>query len=287
MLYKKDYFRLSQAEYDRIEMAEQFLRSKNDLLSGGQTISDFSKYHELLPYSGYHVRSLFPNNYIFSNYEMHPSSLHKKLRDFEQLVQNPQSNERTLLNFIKRTESYFILESLFLYYDFGHHCSFLFREFELPPNYKVDFLLVGKSSNGYEFVFIEFEHPNEQIVLRDGSLGKAFRNGINQVEEWDCWIDSNFFSLRNVFRKFQNLDKELPKEFYELDKSRIHYLVLAGRRHHFKDKTYRLKRKGINNIKIKHYDNIMDAIDFYLDSNLKIKHHRFGHPDYNPELENK
>jgi hypothetical protein len=287
MLYKKDYFKLSQEEYRQIEMAEQYLGSKKGELYGRQTLSDLSKFHEHLPHSGYYARSLFPNNYITLNYQMHPTSLHSKIGEFTGLLQNPQSNERMLLDYIKRNESYFILESLFYYYDFGHHGSFLFREFELPPNYKVDFLLVGKSSNGYEFVFIEFEHPNEQIVLKDGSLGKAFRNGIKQVEDWDCWIDSNFFSLRNVFKKFQNKDKELPKEFYELDKSRIHYLVLAGRRHHFKDKTYRLKRKGINNIIIKHYDNLLDAIDFYLDAKLKIKHHRFGYPDYIPELEDK
>ena len=37
-------------------------------------------------------------------------------------------------------------------------------------------------------------------------------------------------------------------------------MVLAGRRYHFKEKTYRLKRKGINNISIKHYDNLLDGI---------------------------
>lgn len=44
-------------------------------------------------------------------------------------------------------------------YNFGHHDAYIIPEFMLGNSYKVDYLLIGKSSRGYEFVFIELEKP--------------------------------------------------------------------------------------------------------------------------------
>ncbi|TYA78542.1 Shedu anti-phage system protein SduA domain-containing protein [Seonamhaeicola marinus] len=269
MLYKRNYLELSPKEKSELETAENYLlnaKSKNEI--GISPLALF-KYHELLPTASYFYKSLFPNNYIHFNYKMQNNDIIKDFGDFKSIVKNKNSNERDVLNFIKKSESYFILESLFFRYEFGHHDAYLFREFALPPNHLVDFLLVGKSSGGYQFIFIEFESPNKDVTLKDGSLGIGFRKGIKQIEDWDLWIDSNFFSLKQVFKKYKNPNKELPSEFYELDKTRIHYLVIAGQRTDFNENTYRLKRKGINNIKIKHYDNLIDEVNFYLETNLK------------------
>lgn len=270
MLYKRNYLELNSAEKTELDKAEKFIyehQQDNDLAISFEALS---KYHKTLPKASYHFKSLFPNNYILLNYKMHKGNIKRLFEDFKSLVKNVNTNERELLNFIRDKESYFILESLFFRYDFGHHDAYLFREFELPPNFKVDFLLVGKNSGGYEFLFIEFESPNKEITLKDGSLGNGFRKGIRQIEDWDSWLDSNFSSLKNVFKKYQNTKKDLPSEFYELDKTRIHYLVIAGKREHFNGKTYKTKRKGINNIRIKHYDNLIDETEFYIDTKLKI-----------------
>lgn len=269
MLYKRNYLKLTSKESSELELAEKFLlksKLKND---DGISPDALIKYHELLPTASYHYKSLFPNNFIHFNYKMHNKDIVKLYEDFKNLIKTPLTNERHLLNFIKDTESYFILESLFFRYDFGHHDAYLFREFHLFPDYIVDFLLVGKSSGGYEFIFIEFESPNKEITLKDGSLGNGFRKGVKQIEDWDSWLDSNFSSLKNLFKRYQNPSKELPSEFYELDKTRIHYLVIAGQRKHFSEKTYKVKRKGINDVRIKHYDNILDEIEFYIETKLK------------------
>lgn len=268
MLYRRNYFKLSQKEKLELETAEKFLanaKSKNDI---GISPLELFKYHELLPTASYFYKSLFPNNYIHFNYEMQNNDVNGDFKNFKNIIKDKASNERDILNFIKNSEAYFILESLFFRYEFGHHDAYLFREFQLPPNYLVDFLLVGKSSGGYQFIFIEFESPNKEITLKDGSLGSGFRKGIKQIEDWDLWLESNFFSLKQVFKQFKNPAKDLPSEFYELDKTRIHYLVIAGRRKDFNENTYRVKRKGINNIKIKHYDNVIDEVDFYIETNL-------------------
>lgn len=216
-----------------------------------------------MPKAGYHYQSLFPNNYLMFNHDKHSDCI-SIMDEFIKIIHNNKSNERDILNFIKDYEAYFILESLFYYYDFGHHDSYLFREFPLPPQYRCDFLLVGKNSGGYEFVFIEFEHPNLDTVLKDGNLGEAFRKGLKQVEDWDIWIDSSFSNLKKVFDIYRNKSLNLPSEFYELDKSRIHFLVIAGKRSQFNEKTYRLKRKSRKDIRIIHYDNLIDVCNTHL-----------------------
>ena len=221
MLYKRNYLELTNFEKKRIENAKIYytkIKAKNGLALNAKQLE---KYHRLLPYVSYQHNSLFPNNYILFNYKKHLQNLEYLYNDFEKLIKNTDSNERDILNFISENECYFILESLFFRYDFGHHSAYLFREFELPPNYIVDFLLVGKSSGGYEFVFIEFESPNKEITLKDGSLGSGFRKGLQQIDDWDSWLDSNYLTLKNNFKKFKNPNKDLPSEFYELDKSRM------------------------------------------------------------------
>jgi hypothetical protein len=65
--------------------------------------------------------------------------LYKK---FVKLIKVSNTNEREILNFIKDTESYFILDSLFDFYNFGHHDAYLFREIPLSNKYVCDFLLI-------------------------------------------------------------------------------------------------------------------------------------------------
>ena len=105
------------------------------------------------------------------------------------------------------------------------------------------------------------ESPNDRITIANGELGTAFRKGLNQIEEWDAWLDANFSSLREMFDKCRNQSESLPSEFITLDKSRVHYVVVAGRRSDFLDKTYRTRRKKLrdNSELLLHYDNVVDA----------------------------
>ncbi len=63
-----------------------------------------------------------------------------------------------------------------------------------------------------------------------------------------------------LFPEFQ-IGKSLPDEFTTMDKSRLHFAVVAGRRNDFKEKTYRIRRKKWNDEKvlILHYDNLIDS----------------------------
>jgi len=171
-------------------------------------------------------------------------------------------NERKILDFINNDRAYFIIASLLKnYYSFGHHNAYLFPEFALGNSHKVDYLLVGKSSGGWSFVFVEMESPNKSITLANGDLGSSFRKGLSQIADWDKWLDGHFSSLTETFGKCKRSNEPLPDEFVALDKSRIHFLVVAGRRSDFHDSTYRTRRRKFrdNAELILHYDNVVDA----------------------------
>lgn len=260
MLYKKDFTKLTEKEQEELKIAELYY---DKVKIDGLSVNQLYKYHELLPNASYHYKSLFPNHYL-NRSTLESEYLINLGNQFKQLLDtNP--NERKILNFINQDYNFNIISSLFhTGFEFGHHKAFLFKEFELTSTFRTDYLLIGKSSGGYHFIFVEIESPTGQITLKNGEFGSTFRKGIKQVEDWDTWIEGNFNTLKLIFNKFKSPIRNLPNEFITLDKSRINYVVIAGRRSDFKDKTYELKRKYLkrNNIKILHYDNLIDSFNF-------------------------
>lgn len=122
---------------------------------------------------------------------------------------------------------------------------------------RVDYLIVGENNGGYEFIFVELEAPYGNITLKNGELGETFRKGISQLNDWDSWLEANFHMLKETFNKSIAKGKSLPTEFLELDKSRIHYVVVAGRYTDFNERTFRIKRRKKNQrILILNYDDL-------------------------------
>jgi hypothetical protein len=129
-------------------------------------------------------------------------------------------------------------------------------------------LLVGKNSDGWNFVLVELEAPLGQITLKEGELGTVFRKGIEQVKDWDVWLQAHFPSLKESFDKDRKVNESLPDEFFTLDKSRINFVVVAGSRSDFSEKTYRERRNmKSNSILILHYDNLIDTSKNIIDQN--------------------
>lgn len=221
-------------------------------------ISEYKNY----PKAARHFDSLFPNNFVDSiDLKSSKEIFEESLCKFELLLNDVQITERKILNFIKENNAWFIVASILKKnYHFGHHSVYLFPEFPLPPNYQADYLIVGKNSSGYHFVFVEFENPYKDITIKDGSFGTTIRKGIRQIDDWEYWIEHNYSNLKLVFDKQLNPNKHLPSEFLNFDKSRIHYVVVAGRRNDFSDKTYRLQRNHLDQRKlfVIHYDNLVD-----------------------------
>jgi hypothetical protein len=255
-LYKRDYTKLT-AE----ELAEwNSIREDEIVQASGELVVRRSRFHDY-PKAARHYDSLFPNNYLDPLELKDKERLLQKVNYFRDTLNSEGVSERKILNFVNDHQAYFIIASILKeYYYFGHHDVFLFPEFQLGNSYQVDYLLVGKSSEGWSFVFVELEAPLGQITLKEGELGNVFRKGIEQVKNWDVWLEAYYASLRETFDKFRRDDESLPEEFFILDKSRINYVVVAGRRGDFSRKTYRERRNmKKSSVFILHYDNLLDT----------------------------
>jgi hypothetical protein len=268
MLYSRDFTKLTEEELALWEKAElAFAESKrgSDIPS-----TAYVEYFDSLPIAAQHARTLFPNNYLSTEKLKNNIEFIKSKDDFKLLLDSG-AGERQILNFIRDREAAFIAGSIFKNYNFGHHIAFAFREFELPPYYKVDFLLAGKNSMGYEFIFVEFESPIGSIINADGEFGEVIRKGLKQVDDWEIWIEANYPVMKLVYDKMLmnraelpdsvfKFDAQLPNEFFELDKTRIHFAVVAGRRKDLSSKAYRKKRKLFKDkgVLLLHYDNLID-----------------------------
>lgn len=267
MLYDRDYRILTVEEKKKWEKIESIFNKAKLKNNNIITVKAAKQYYQDIPIAALHYKQLFPNNYLNTDELENKEDLKRIVEEFRLLL-DASANERIILNFIRNKKSYFIIASILqgFHYNFGHHNAFAFKEFELPPNHLVDYLLVGKNSGGYEFIFIELENAVGQITNSDGEFGVTIRKGIKQTSDWDNWLESNYSSLRLVYDKYIGSMEQLPREFYELDKSRLHYVVIAGRRKDFTKKTYQLKRKLLknNNTLLLHYDNLFDSVDLLL-----------------------
>lgn len=264
MSKKRDYRFLSneeKEEFDAIKNEE--IVSKDSSLTLRTSL--FHKY----PKAARHHIQLFPNQYLDIMELRNTELLVNRAEEFKAVLNSSEVTERQILNQINENADFFIIGSILKkYYNFGHHEAHVFREFPLGTSFKVDYLILGKNSDGWHFIFVELEAPTGSITISDGELGNVFRKGNAQIEDWDEWLENNFSSLQEYFRKNSKEGSLLPDEFLRLDKSRINYVVVAGRRDDFVEKTYRIQRKAFKNqqINLIHYDNVLDAVEMLYSS---------------------
>ena len=256
-IFDRDYRILTEDEKEEYKI----IKEKEIINSSSGKKSRFRKilFHEY-PKAARHYMHLFPNNYLDIVELKDVDILNKKSKDFEQLLEN-QCKEQEILKFLKDNKAYFIVASILKRnYNFGHHAAYIFPEFQLGTEYRADYLLIGRSSGGYEFVFVELESPNGSITTKDGELGYVFRKGIKQIKDWSRWLERNYSTLRELYKKDLKEGDELPTEFIEYDSSRIHFVVIAGRRDDFNNLTYIIKREMFKNenLLLLHYDNLVD-----------------------------
>ena len=262
-IYERDYRLLTDDEKEQWNA----LKAKEIIRSGEIEIRQ--SYYSEYPLAVRHYLSLFPNNHldIFPIWNGAESSL--TIEKFKKLISEESNGEREILNFIRKEKAYPMIASILDHYNFGHHDTFIFPEFPLGNSFRVDYLIIGRASCGFQFIFIELEAVNNRITLSNGDFGESIRKGLSQIADWDYWLDENFQSLSEIFNRLKKDDTPLPNEFYKLDKSRIHYSIIAGRRDHYNEKTYRLRRKEKDQKKITifHYDNVIDLSEKLINKN--------------------
>ena len=253
-LYQRDYSKgpteSEIKEYELIREAE-----KEGMIIGRKNL--YYKYPEAIR----HYKSLFPNNHIeLIDWKM-SGKMNELTEEFTHIVHDQNSGERDILNFINHKPAQYIIGSLLTYKNFGHHETYIFPEFSIGNGiYYADYLIVGKSSGGYEFVFVELEAPNKSTTIRSGYEGQATRSGLNQISDWKCQIEADFISITKEFEKNCIDVEKLPIEFRQYDSTRMHYMVITGLRDDYNDVTYRIRRAKVKEqgIEMYHYDNLID-----------------------------
>jgi len=258
-LYSRDYTILTEEESEAWE-AIQAQEAVDHLGRHGIRKPLFRKY----PKAARHFSSLFPNNYLDVIELQHKEVLAPIAADFRKLIESSGTIERDILAFIKTRHAHFVVGGLLkAYYPFGHHDAFLFPEFQLGNSLTADYLLVGLSSDGWHLLLVEFEGLYGKITLKDGALGEVFRKGLSQTSAWNSWLQAHYPALEETFNKHLKAGEVIPAELRILDMSRIHYVVVAGRRSDFGELTYRIRRKKQKESAelLLHYDNLADGAE--------------------------
>jgi Domain of unknown function (DUF4263) len=266
-IFGRDYNTITiaeQAEWGRVKYEELIDKSRPD----GIRLNKYSEY----PKAVRHYLSLFPNN-LLDSFELSEdrNELAKVIIEFQGLLNSSAVfGEREILSFIKQKKAYFLIGAILQKgFPFGHHACFIFPEFQLGAEYKVDYLLVGANSQGYHFVFVELEDCKGSVTINDGDFGLIIRKGLSQITRWRVWLNENFQSLRSIFEKSIGPEYPvLPKEFTVPDQTRLHFVVVAGKRSDYTEYSQRLQReeKGKSNT-VLHYENLVENAFALLERN--------------------
>lgn len=253
-LYTRDFKKGPTVE-EQNEFDEIIKREKEGKTGKFVRINLYNHYPEAIR----HYKSLFPNNHI--DLIDCKDKIDLLTDSFSVLVHDEKTTERDILNFINHKPAHFIIGSLLINERFGRHGTYIFPEFSIGNGkYYADYLVVGKNSGGYEFMFVELEAPNGSTTIKNGYAGKATRAGLNQIDDWKIEIEGNYSAIADEFKKLAKDNVELPREFIELDTTRMHYVEVVGLRKDYEAFTYtkRRRREMEQNIISYHYDNLID-----------------------------
>lgn len=148
-----------------------------------------------------------PSNFkVYEINDYHAINCDKEAKNFLDII-NEAKKENDVQRYIKSNQKWFIPLSILKAYDFGHHFSCVVPEFQLGSQYRLDYLLVGKNSLGYQFVFVEFEDVNVDFRIKTANAEtEKVRKGLNQIRDWKRWIDQNraYFFASEGIKEFAN-----------------------------------------------------------------------------------
>ena len=200
-------------------------------------------------------RSYFPNNYLHFRKYKEEVDFGVEAEKFAEILSS-SVNEQQFQKYIKENRKWFIPGSIFLDYNFGHHDAYLFPEQKLGTDYIADYMLIGKNSDGYSIVLVEFENANTEFILKTENMeAESVRKGLTQIRDWKRWLDSNReFFLRNIGLINQGID---------IPTYRIYYYLVVSRREYMNDRATELRSQlmyEMQNLKIVSFDRLVDNV---------------------------
>ncbi len=182
------------------------------------------------------------------DFDLEASSLLESLDD--------AGKENDIQKYIKENKKWFIPASLFEDYDFGHHEAYIVPEQGLGAEYRVDYMLLGKNSIGYNIVLVEFEDVNVDYKIQSANIeSESVRKGLGQIRDWKRWIDRNkeyFFKSCGM----EDISANVPSWG-------IHYCLVVGRRDRMDRNANQMRRQSeyeSPGLHIVSYDRLVDNV---------------------------
>jgi hypothetical protein len=198
--------------------------------------------------------SLYPNNSLdFIDFKR--LNLPQEAESYKSLLYG-NGQECAIQNYIKCGRKWFLPGSILKDYNFGHHDAYLFPEMMLGKDYKVDYALLGKNSDGYSMVLVEFEKADTKFLLDSSNeTSKSVRSGITQINDWKRWIDS---SRTYFLESFGLRDRGV-----NIPITRFHYCLVVSRRDFMDERALEVRSQlnyEMQNTKIITFDRLSDNI---------------------------
>lgn len=167
------------------------------------------------------------------------------------------TKENDIQSYIKENQKWFIPLSILRGYDFGHHFSCVVPEYALGAEYRVDYLLIGKNSIGYQFVLVEFEDVNVDYRIKTRNAEtNCVRKGLDQIRDWKRWMDKN----KSYFVNSQGISalgqQNIPSWFFN-------YCLVVSRRSRMDDVSNELRGQAQaenSGLHIITYDRLVDYV---------------------------
>ncbi|WP_029505250.1 Shedu anti-phage system protein SduA domain-containing protein [Lachnoclostridium phytofermentans] len=252
-LYERDY-NVILNEDERNALVEELSYENKPGIKNTSKYPRFSHPKEEVRRFIWHKISFFPNNHL-NRFEVINLNHGQEKESFKKVIYSAK-NENEIQRYIKENRKWFIPGSIYREYNFGHHDAYLFPEQSLGAEYIADYMLLGKNSDGYSLVIVEFEKANVEFMLRSSnSESESVRKGITQIRDWKRWLDDN----RNYFLNSSGLrDKGI-----DVPTTRIYYCLVVSRRDLMSQKAKDLRSQMIyenQNLKIISYDRLLDNI---------------------------
>jgi len=130
----------------------------------------------------------------------------------------------------------------------GGHGRWVIPQKALGSEYRTDFVIGEKDSDGFRWQAVELESHNAKCFTKNGDYTKEINHAVKQIVDWRSWIRDNIQYARNERNKNGlGLTDIVPE---------LHGLIIIGRRKDLLDK-YIYKRRDLGNginIEIHTYD---------------------------------
>lgn len=111
-----------------------------------------------------------------------PSKALSTIQCFEDLVGSSPS-EQQLQDFLQQHP--YLLAWL------EPHCHHVIKQPRLGSQYIPDFLLPEMSSAGIQWVLVEIERSDAKLTTTSGQFGSTVRTAIQQIRDWQRWLEEN------------------------------------------------------------------------------------------------